>query len=59
MTGALVPTARLRWLKRPSSRPRRSEYESILQQWFAEDLPGYMRDTAKGEWRDVELVVES
>jgi hypothetical protein len=25
----------------------------VLQQYFAEDLPGYMRNDAKGDWRDV------
>ena len=45
----LVPTEKLRWLRRPGDAP-------VLQQWYAEDVPGYMRNTAKGEWRDVETV---
>lgn len=30
----------------------------ILQQWWAEDMPAYMRDRARGEWRDVPLETE-
>ena len=25
----------------------------VLQVWWAEDIPSYMRNSAKGEWRDV------
>ena len=27
--------------------------QRFLQQWFAPDVPGYMRRDAEGEWRDV------
>jgi hypothetical protein len=57
----LIPTVRLRFIERPSSDPSRPSGAStkILQQWFAPDMPGYMRDAAKGEWRDVPLEPES
>lgn len=58
-----VPTARLRFVARfgnekdpevmPTAIPR-----YVLQQWWAEPMPGYMRDVAKGEWRDVALEAE-
>lgn len=44
-----VPTTRLRWY-------RDVDGQLYLQQWWAEDMPGYMRDQAKGEWRTVETV---
>ena len=50
VAGEYAPTAYLRWTwrdERPG--PRRQ----VLQQWFAEDVPAYMRKTAAGEWRDV------
>jgi|HubBroStandDraft_3_1064219.scaffolds.fasta_scaffold288308_3 hypothetical protein len=46
-----VPTARLRWLIRPGS-------PSVLQQWYAPEVPAYMLDPKQGEWRDVEIHCE-
>jgi hypothetical protein len=51
------PTTQLRFVIRnssPDDMPKR-----ILQQWWAEDMPGYMRDVAKGEWRDVPIGEEA
>lgn len=52
MSADWVPTARLRWERReifgdPVNTTR------VLQQWYAADVPGYLRRTAEGEWRDV------
>lgn len=49
MTDAYVPTPRLRFVYRDTL----SEGLRVLQQWFAPDMPGYMRDPKVGEWRDV------
>ena len=49
-----VPTARLRWVRRsidPTFPP-----QLILEQWYSQDVPGYMRRDAEGEWRDVPTV---
>lgn len=55
---ALIPTARLRFVERAVSLDaENSATMKILQQYWAEDMPGYMRDLAKGEWRDVECVM--
>lgn len=60
----LAPTARLRWVYR-DGRGDASDPESpvrsvpVLQQWWAEDLPGYMRDPTQGEWRDVPVGIEA
>jgi hypothetical protein len=60
----LRPTANLRFVDRvvpidsvdgPASPPVRR----ILQQWWAEDMPAYMRNVARGEWRDIPLVSET
>ena len=49
-----VPTTRLRWIERAASLDsENSDTVRVLQQYFAEDMPGYMRNDAKGEWRDV------
>jgi hypothetical protein len=54
----LIPTARLRFVERAVSLDaENSATVKILQQYWAEDMPGYMRDLAKGEWRDVECVM--
>ena len=45
-----VPTAKLRFVKR--------EGAMILEQWFTQDVPGYMRKSAEGEWRAVVTEVE-
>jgi len=52
----LIPTARLRWVYRDGVQ---SPPHKFLQQWWAQDLPSYMRQEAVGEWRDVEVVSES
>jgi len=53
----LRPTPRLRWVQIkpvPDSRFGLAQVDfKMLQQWWAEDMPSYMRDQAKGEWRDV------
>jgi hypothetical protein len=61
----LIPTARLRWVKREHRAPSMVNdavgvltLVDVLQQFWAQDMPAYMRDHATGEWRDVELVVE-
>lgn len=65
-TGAdnLAPTARLRWVERrppddPVDGPASGGVRRVLQQWFAEPMPSYMRNQAKGEWRDVETGIEA
>ena len=59
MASKLVPTTRLRFVERlPDAGQPAGPVRRILQQYFAEDMPGYMRDHAKGEWRDVEVGVE-
>ncbi len=45
-----VETPKLRFVERNGAK--------ILQQYFAEDVPGYMRNKAAGEWRDVETTQE-
>jgi hypothetical protein len=60
-----IPTPRLRWVATttwsenavpkalaPGVAEDQLTYH-VLQQWWAEDMPGYMRNQAKGEWRDV------
>jgi hypothetical protein len=47
----LVPTTKLRWVERAGVQ--------VLQQYWAEDLPGYMRAEAKGEWRDIPIGIEA
>ena len=63
-----VPTARLRFVERKDvaraedAETGQAEIASvryILQQWFAEDLPGYMRNEANGGWRDVAVEEET
>ncbi len=61
-----VPTARLRWVAREQRAAVDVTIGEetltgtsvcgrwpVLQQWFAADVPGYMRRDAEGEWRDV------
>jgi hypothetical protein len=58
--GDLAPTARLRFVERPcGSALDDNATMHVLQQWFAEDVPAYMRASAKGEWRDVEVGIEA
>jgi hypothetical protein len=56
----LVPTARLRFvafgMSDYISGKRKRPPREILQQWFAQDVPDYMRDPKIGEWRDVPVV---
>ena len=64
-----VPTAKLRFVERggdmvqgvtiPAGATSSWVPRRILQQWYAEDVPGYMRSTAAGEWRDVVVEVET
>jgi hypothetical protein len=65
--GSLAPTAKLRWLARvvpaevlmPGQKIYASEHTvTILQQWWAPNVPAFMADDRIGEWRDV-VVVES
>jgi len=58
MSDNLVAQPRLRWVPRDGARVHASLPNFVLQQWWAQDLPSYMRDVAKGEWRDVEVVKE-
>ena len=54
----LVPTERLRFVKREVPVPGATPIElRILQQWYAIDMPKYMR-SGEGEWRDVPLMTE-
>jgi hypothetical protein len=50
----LEPTAKLRFVERAVSLDAENARTfKILQQWWAEPMPAYMRDHAAGEWRDV------
>lgn len=63
-----VPTVRLRFVERRGYWLAHGGFVHVadvdasvvrcLQQWWAEPMPGYMRDVAKGEWRDVALEAE-
>lgn len=62
--GDLAPTARLRWVEeKPLAIPFESGCAYVpqrrLQQWWAEAVPTYMRNSAAGEWRDVPVGVEA
>ncbi len=62
VSGDLAPTARLRWVERtpPADSPAEAnETVRVLQVWWAQDVPAYMRASALGEWRDVEVGIES
>jgi hypothetical protein len=59
-----VPTARLRFVERevPLDNPGQlvtKRTVRILQQYWAQDVPGYMRKRAEGGWRDVEIEEET
>ena len=56
MSDELVPTPQLRWVRRCALDEVFGR--DVLQQWYAEDLPAYMRSQAKGEWRDVQTQPE-
>jgi hypothetical protein len=51
----MAPTPKLRFVVRPVG----PTMQSVLQQWWAHDVPEYMREPNKGEWRDVETFEES
>jgi hypothetical protein len=61
------PTARLRFVVRtvditadmPPNFMKATRDMRILQQWYAPDMPGYMRDPTVGEWRDVPIGIET
>jgi hypothetical protein len=57
-TTELAPTARLRFIEREGLTGLETPAR-ILQQWFAPDMPGYMRDPNVGEWRDVPVGIEA
>ncbi len=50
---------RERWVATPRLRWASIGDTTVLQQWFAADVPAYMRRDAEGEWRDVPVVVGS
>jgi hypothetical protein len=55
-----VPTARLRFVVRAA--PPLGDMpvnERVLQVWYSQDVPGYMRRDAEGEWRDVSVEEET
>lgn len=57
----LAPTAKLRWVMRtrnPKDPKIIRESNRILQQWWAPNVPDFMRRTGEGEWRDVEVADE-
>jgi hypothetical protein len=49
----LVATPTLRWV--PS---QRGDAIFKLQQWWAPDVPGFMRSDNDGEWRDVPTIFD-
>lgn len=60
---SLAPTSKLRWVMRTEAEaPPDADGmrwvptpQRVLQQWWAADVPSYMRGT-EGEWRDVDTV---
>ena len=71
MTDRWAPTSRLRWVQKsvPAAEqppPKKGVAPTVvmvecrvLQVWWAEDIPSYMRNSAKGEWRDVPVEGEA
>jgi hypothetical protein len=56
----MEPTAKLRFVERATSLDAEScRTVRILQQWWAEPIPPYMRNDAIGEWRDIPMGVEA
>jgi hypothetical protein len=56
------PTTRLRFVERAVPEAvsvNGTPTIRVLQQYWAEEMPAYMRDNAKGEWRDVPTGVEA
>ena len=58
MTDGMVATANLRWVERTPD-PGVVPAHRVLQQYFAQDMPGYMRAPGVGEWRDVPVVEDT
>lgn len=55
----LEPTPHLRFVEREVTVEGSGVIKNrFLQQWWAEDVPSYMRGTAAGEWRDVPMGVD-
>ena len=53
-----APTSKLRFVERETSLDaENAQTMRVLQQWWAPDLPAFMRG-GEGEWRDVEMVRE-
>lgn len=54
----LAPTTRLRFERRAvNDIPELPAHvRFVLQQWWAPNVPGYMRSESVGEWRDVPVV---
>jgi hypothetical protein len=61
MSKDFVETMKLRFVERDATDADATIMRKarILQQWYAEDMPAYMRDQAKGEWRDVPVGIEA
>jgi hypothetical protein len=53
----LKPTPKLRFVQRALPDDT-THCLRILQQYWSEDLPSYMADESKGEWRDVPMEQE-
>lgn len=52
----LVATPTLRIVKRTVAENPVPWTRDVLQQWWAPDVPGFMRSDNEGEWRDVPVV---
>lgn len=53
----MAPTAMLRWVEKvPPQGNKPGKKSIVLQQWWTEDVPAYMRADSDGEWRDVPLM---
>jgi hypothetical protein len=56
----LEPTPRLRWVERAAgSALDDNATMHVLQQWWAPQMPAYMRDPNVGEWKDIELAQDA
>jgi hypothetical protein len=56
----MEPTAKLRFVERATSLDAENcRTLKILQQWWAEPMPAYMRSEGTGEWRDIPMGVEA
>jgi hypothetical protein len=55
----MEPTPKLRFVERATSLDAENcATHRVLQQWWAEPMPAYMRSEAVGEWRDVPVSLE-